>query len=472
LTAGLGSKYRYAIVACARWEDRYIVEWLTYYQILGFDHVFLYCNDDDPGPLYLKVLPFTLGAHPFVTFRYYPHQGQQPQIYADFLNRDRKNCEWISFFDIDEFLRLSPGETIEHFMRRFDDDIECVMFNWLFFGPNGYKTPPDGNVLEAYTRRENDVHCLTKYVAKSAIFENSRFYTFDEEHWFWHNPLYIDANIRAVNVLGEPMNDYYQGFPDAPGRFVNQPERKAGIIATAVIHHYAFRSELAFLSRVDRGLQGSFGAQIKWKEVREGDWYEQYLANVNATSDATLENFWRDRAKAAWQLNILARQSGQLISKNKNATQSSISEWSRRPTIEEDASGAVNGQIDGQWKFHTAKETCPWWQVDLGACAKIDEVRIFNTTSDTNFRFKRFALNVSIDGESWVEIFRKEDDQKIGGVDGEAFAWTGPGFAWARFVRITLLDENFLHLDQIEVYGEFADVRPLHDQKTWPKSGV
>ena len=49
------------------------------------------------------------------------------------------------------------------------------------------------------------------------------------------------------------------------------------------------------------------------------------------------------------------------------ATQSSVSRWSKFPTPEADAAGAVNGTIDGQPGFHTANEPCPWWQVDLQA---------------------------------------------------------------------------------------------------------
>lgn len=68
-------RFKFTIVACARWENNYIAEWLNYYRAIGFDHVFLYCNDDDPTALFEKVLPFTLGLNPFVTFRFYPIRG-------------------------------------------------------------------------------------------------------------------------------------------------------------------------------------------------------------------------------------------------------------------------------------------------------------------------------------------------------------------------------------------------------------
>ena len=89
------SKYRFSIAACARWESRFIVEWLNYYRIIGFDHVFLYCNDDDPRELYGKVLPYVLGPEPFVTFRHYPLQGEQLRMYRHFLQNDLELPECI-----------------------------------------------------------------------------------------------------------------------------------------------------------------------------------------------------------------------------------------------------------------------------------------------------------------------------------------------------------------------------------------
>ena len=45
-----GCIYATSIVACARWEDPYVAEWVTYHLDLGFDHIYLHCNDDDPAP--------------------------------------------------------------------------------------------------------------------------------------------------------------------------------------------------------------------------------------------------------------------------------------------------------------------------------------------------------------------------------------------------------------------------------------
>lgn len=137
----------------------------------------------------------------------------------------------------------------------------------------------------------------------------------------------------------------------------------------------------------------------------------------------------------------------------RKARQSSVSEWSVDQNIERDAARAVNGQIDGTKKFHTSFEDNPWWQVDLGGFATIMEIRVYNTNDHTAFRCRNISLSVSIDGEAWVELIRKEDNEVVGGISNVPFAWNGPGTAWARFVRVTLLGRDYLHLDQVEVFG-------------------
>lgn len=195
-------KYRFSIAACARWETAYIVEWLNYHRSIGFDHVFLYCNDDDPAELRQKVSAFTKAPAPFVTFRHHVAQGEQAQIYQHFLAHHLAECEWVSFLDIDEFLRLPEDETISDFMARFGAHTDCVLFNWIFFGPNGHKQPPDGPVLTNYTRRSGNLHPYTKYVAKASIFSRDHIANLKDNVSFWHSPESIsNEKTTIVNVL-------------------------------------------------------------------------------------------------------------------------------------------------------------------------------------------------------------------------------------------------------------------------------
>lgn len=288
-------KHRYAICACARWETPYIGEWLDYYRALGFDHVYLYCNDDDPGPFYAAVLPYTQGPAPFVTFRHHPHQGQQYEMYVHFVDHFLAETEWVSFFDIDEFLRLPPGMDVAGFMGRFLPVVECVMFNWVFFGTSGHKTPPPGKVLENYTRRTPELHPHTKYIARASTLAEIDFTVCERAHAFWHEiDTKIDRMVVSANALGEHMMDYYTGFPGLCTELVNEPGRREKLFQTAVIHHYAFRSEQAYAERGARGLKGDFSGQHAWRQVVEGADFAAHTAVLNAVEDRRLAGFWQN----------------------------------------------------------------------------------------------------------------------------------------------------------------------------------
>ena len=187
----------------------------------------------------------------------------------------------------------------------------------------------------------------------------------------------------------------------------------------------------------------------------EGPNFARHLATVNAVENTRFAGFeggCRSRAGDFGTGLLVAPQSPTRpdnISRGKRAMQSSHCEWSFAPTPEQDAAGAVNGVLDGTRKFHTDLEDNPWWQVDLGGIATITEIHIHNARDHTQERFRDFSLSVSIDGSSWVELAEKRDDVPL----AEPYIWAGPGTAWARYVRVTLLGRNYLHLDQVEVFG-------------------
>lgn len=120
-------RHRFSIATTARWETPYIAEWLSYHRAIGFDHVYLYCNDDEPDELFTAVSPWCDGAAPFVTFIHCPHQGQQWWMHVNFLERFRAETEWVAFLDVDEFLSLRRSEHLSEFVRR-RPGVDCIYF--------------------------------------------------------------------------------------------------------------------------------------------------------------------------------------------------------------------------------------------------------------------------------------------------------------------------------------------------------
>ncbi len=150
---------------------------------------------------------------------------------------------------------------------------------------------------------------------------------------------------------------------------------------------------------------------------------------------------------------------GPNLALGKWATQSSTTLWSRELDPEQDAAGAVNGRINGFYSFHTEADTSgPWWMVDLGAMYEIMEVRAFNYLASAGVadRIRQLAILLSQDGTSWTVGYRHNGEPSFGGADGHPLIWRPDAVRAARFVRMHLEVANYLHLDEVQVFG-----RPL-----------
>ena len=131
------------------------------------------------------------------------------------------------------------------------------------------------------------------------------------------------------------------------------------------------------------------------------------------------------------------------IARGKRATQSSSGYGGT-------AEGGVDGVKNGSYGFHTENEKNPWWQVDLGAITSLGEVRMFNRRDCCLERSKTIQVLLSDDGVNWKRVF--SNPGTVFGTDGLPLRVSLKGNA-ARFVRLQLTEAEYLHLDEVEVYG-------------------
>ncbi len=126
------------------------------------------------------------------------------------------------------------------------------------------------------------------------------------------------------------------------------------------------------------------------------------------------------------------------------------------------ALSATSGKLTGRYQFCTAHEAQPWWQVDLGEAYDLTKVVLYNRTDAGSERAYNFRIMASVDGIRYDLLFVREGDQPFGGLNGEPLSVEFDGVARARFVRLTIPEANFFHLDQVEVFGE----RPIKPRLT------
>ncbi len=121
---------------------------------------------------------------------------------------------------------------------------------------------------------------------------------------------------------------------------------------------------------------------------------------------------------------------------------------------------AIDGDTNGAWNHgnppagsvtHTTNQAQPWWEVDLGTTATLEDLSLWNRTDCCGDRLSNFRVSVlAEDGatEVWGEDFFTGGGQPSPNLD-----ITLPDGVRGRFVRVQLLGMNVLSLAEVQAYG-------------------
>ncbi|CAB5499685.1 putative lipoprotein [Bathymodiolus azoricus thioautotrophic gill symbiont] len=142
--------------------------------------------------------------------------------------------------------------------------------------------------------------------------------------------------------------------------------------------------------------------------------------------------------------------SGYNLALGKPATQSS----NYYETVRYHASKAVNGDTQGVWYTnsitHTKKEQGAWWQVDLGSKKNINEIIIYNRTDCCANRLSNYQVSISDKADFSTHTYQQ--DFHVAPNPKTNIKLDAPG-KQGRYVRIQLLDKNYLSLAEVQVIG-------------------
>ena len=121
-------------------ENLYVEEFVNNYIKLGYDKIFLYDNNDKDDERMDDVLKKQI-ANNFVKITdYRGFRGKkQPQYeaYYDCYEKNSKYCDWLSFYDLDEFLYLKNNKNIKQILsdKKFEK-CDNVKINWIVYSDN------------------------------------------------------------------------------------------------------------------------------------------------------------------------------------------------------------------------------------------------------------------------------------------------------------------------------------------------
>nr|WP_217696458.1 MULTISPECIES: glycosyltransferase family 2 protein [Acidiphilium] len=438
-------------------EEQCLEPWIRYHGYLfGFENLFIIDHDSRSQKI-VEVLKNFEAAGGSVTRlgaeANYQHKGT---FVAQEIHRIEKNARYDFVFpiDCDEFLFLRDAdgtaicsrnkifEYLEQF-RNFQGRLEIKENLLHILGYPGYFwSQPYQKVFFAGGQ------CLSldhgSHVGKARGGDDSIVTRFAYAH-FHFKPYEIDrelsrAKLRPWLDVDDPIA--VRAF-DGPGAHL-----KDHLLATPEQYYAGFKiNEEAILFSEMTSLFNMINIPVNFTEMDANG--VEYVGSKNneLTDDITPRNFAQRAVQSMPKLHRMVAIT---------ATQSSKSQWSNRRHPSNDALGALDNKADGTFGMHTDIDDKPWWVADFGSTKGISEIRIFNRIDDIGIaaRAGRLAIDLAINPDEWLEVYRRETDEPFGGIDGNPLIFKPTIPIPGRFVRIRLLTRNYLHLDQVEVYGE------------------
>lgn len=238
---------RYTVVCSVCNEGPFLVEWVTWYRMLGFTDIVVVTNDcTDHSPALL----YALEKHGWSTHIIHDVPDGK-RVYAVKLNHAHqldqvRLSDWVLVCDVDEFLVIHRGAgQISDLISAPTQPFLGMSINWRVFGTSGHLTWADGLVHRQFTRAAQHSDPSSAWV-KSIT---------SHPDWFMrlgdHGPKKLHLR-RAGKPWGAPGMRWVnsQGI-DIPqwtpnGDYMRRMPLPLVSHAVAQMNHYMIRSEESF----------------------------------------------------------------------------------------------------------------------------------------------------------------------------------------------------------------------------------
>lgn len=140
-----------AITSIQRNRAPWLMEWLAFHLLVGFDRFYLYLHKCDDGSAELAQRlsrHYPVVVHPF-------DAADRPQLvaYQHAWNAYGAQVDWMAFIDGDEFLFPTRAATMADALQPFQAlPLDALAVYWVCYGSSGHLEDPPGLVLEQFTR--------------------------------------------------------------------------------------------------------------------------------------------------------------------------------------------------------------------------------------------------------------------------------------------------------------------------------
>lgn len=276
------------LFTAVRNESPFLIEWIAYHKVIGFERIIVFANASDDGT---EALLQALAAAGEVEYHFHtPPERVSAQGNAARIANERgliPDGAWTIWLDADEFLNVRVGGGMVGDLIARLGSAQGILINWRLFGDSGRSRYPGRTLSPEFDRAsrrrfpENRfIKTLFRYSRGNCMMETTNAHRPQVAADLFTTADFLAGNGRALSAAPRNVR-WVTGREYVRGGYVTDEDIGFGL---AQVNHYAVRSPDLYLLKRFRGdgMQRTAGAPSS----RYGaDYYRRHNRNdVEETS--------------------------------------------------------------------------------------------------------------------------------------------------------------------------------------------
>ncbi len=249
------STARKMVVTTMKNEGPYLLEWIAYHRLIGFNEFTVFSNDCTDGTNLMLNRLDQMGVVRHFDNPLGPRMDPQRAAYSRANRQEEvKNADWVMIIDADEFLNVKIGDgSVDALIDQCPEGTDAISVNWRFMGSGGAAhMEPDALVTRRFLRGSSFEQPENGLIwGFKTLFRPARFDYFGVHRPKFRKETEVTPGMRLwVNADGKPMKD----------RILEKGWRSSAedvAYDSAQVNHYAVKSREEFLLKRLRGTANS-----------------------------------------------------------------------------------------------------------------------------------------------------------------------------------------------------------------------
>ena len=282
------------ILATARNEGAYLLDWIAYHLSIGFEHIFLYTNDNTDGSDALLASLAQAGTITLIRNEAGGGIGPQYKAYAHALQLLPQilDYRWTAVIDLDEFIGLDTTmfANIGEFIAFHETQpVDAIALCWAIFVAGRGQAWSQDSIIARFPRRQEKINAHVKSLFRTARFSQAQA----------HYPRTLQDTPFVFRTEAGLLH-YHPGMAGRMAAFAQEPTAKL-----AWINHYLLKTAPEALWKRARS-RGDWTAAFQPRREREHDsWLA--ISFLSFLHEGTTVEDTRILAAAAGHAAMLAR---------------------------------------------------------------------------------------------------------------------------------------------------------------------